>query len=183
MDTPLPNVSTLPASPATPASSALQMHDEDTTDLLQLLRFKNLRITPIRVAMLASLRRHTRPITLREMREELGAESIPFVTLFRCMRRFEQAHLVRRMIGAKGTVGWELKRDQPQQFHVTSRDSGETVQIDADAANELRALLKKVEQDLQQRGYGDLELNVAFYGERRASQTQTQTPAQRRRVA
>jgi len=116
--------------------------------------------------LLALLRRET-PATLRELQAETGRPIIPFVTLFRSMLRFEKIHLVRRTLGLDSTTRWSINQGGPQHFHVTCRRTRAVAELDSETAAAIRRVLDNTARQLRDRGYADVQLNVAFHGVKR----------------
>lgn len=147
-------------------------------ELLERLRANRLHVTAVRSAMLAALARLTSPVTLRELQGAIDAPTpVAFASLYRCMLRFEQIALVRRLIGFDGTVRWELSPGRPEDFRVTCRQTGQVAPLDRDSTDELRRVMEKIEQRLRADGFTELRFNVAFHGVSHAAAAAGASPA------
>ena len=151
--------------------------------LVARLRRSGLQINKVRIAILSTLARLNAPVTLRELQEAVGPAPVAFASVYRCMLRFENVRLVRRVIGFNGTLRWELDAGTRKDFQIICRRSGEAAGLDEESSLELRRLLNKVERRLRACGYTQLNLNVAFYGRSSAVPFGGSTETLRERIA
>lgn len=70
----------------------------------ETLAQRGLRVTPIRQAVLQVLLSKTYALSSHDIEQELSAESIDRITLYRTLRTFEQQGVVHRVIDASDTI-------------------------------------------------------------------------------
>jgi Fe2+ or Zn2+ uptake regulation protein len=73
-----------------------------------LLRERSLRRTRRRLRMIEVLRAARRPLTARELREQLGERNVDLATVYRTLERFVAASLASRVQLGDGTARYEM---------------------------------------------------------------------------
>jgi Fur family ferric uptake transcriptional regulator len=89
----------------------------DLPALSEQLRRRARRVTAPRQAILAVLRRHARPMTIREVFAELTAGDCDLATVYRSMHLLESLGLVKRFDLGPGGARFELLADGDDGHH------------------------------------------------------------------
>lgn len=142
------------------------------------LKAAGLRITQPRISILNALIKRATPATIEQIHLDLKDSACDLVTVYRCLAAFEELGLVRRCFFHNGTSLYQIQFDNEPVYHVVSKEGAVLDTVSADLANELRAVLTKVEADLKSRGYSDVTNMAAFFvsaGTRQPAATPAQT--------
>jgi Fe2+ or Zn2+ uptake regulation protein len=134
--------------------------------MIARVRQGGLRVTPARCSMLTALLHCEAPVTLTRLQALIGEPPVALATLFRSMLRLEEIEMVTRSIDLRGTTNWRLNTGRTREFHLTLRNTGETISLDQELSAELARLLEQVEHRLRHRGYTQVQLTVALQGTR-----------------
>lgn len=128
------------------------------------LKAAGLRVTRPRRRILAALLARRGPATIEQVHEELGAGRCDLVTVYRCMAAFEEIHLVRRTYFLDGTCLYEIDLGQSERYHIVCKNTRQLDEIDGGATAELAEALRRVEDSLRAKGYGEVSHVVEFIG-------------------
>ncbi len=82
-----------------------------------LLRDRSLRRTRRRLRIIEVLRDTPRPLTARELRAQLGEDSVDLATVYRTLERFVAASLANRVQLGDGTARYEIA-DRNHHHHL-----------------------------------------------------------------
>lgn len=121
------------------------------------LKSAGLRITQPRIAILDTLIRRDRPISIEQIHRELTDEACDLVTVYRCLAAFEELGLVRRCFFHNGTSLYEINLNNAPHYHIVCRVCGNVERIDA-------SLTESVERMLRDRGYEQVTQIIEFFG-------------------
>jgi len=128
------------------------------------LKSSGLRITKPRLAILAALSKRTEPTSIEQLHVELGSERCDLVTVYRCMRVFEEIGLVRRAFFHNGTALYEMNLGRPTRYHVVCKSSNRVEELEAGTADELRRTIEDVQETLRAKGWEEVGHIVEFFG-------------------
>jgi Fe2+ or Zn2+ uptake regulation protein len=105
------------------------------------LRAKELRVTPVRVAVLATLSERDTPVSVPELLRSLKHERPNKTTLYRELERLVAAGLVRQVHLGERQMRYE-PADRPHHHHIVCVDCGKTddVFVDQDIERHTRAV-------------------------------------------
>lgn len=143
------------------------------------LKAAGLRITQPRIAILSVLLEQVHPVSIETIFHALETKSCDLVTVYRCLSAFEEVGLVRRSFSHNGTSLYAMALTGESRFHVLCKETQQVEEIDAGAAEQLRAAIKRVEESLQARGYRDIAYSVEFFGLSQQAAAAKSAPAPR----
>ncbi|MFA6959759.1 MAG: transcriptional repressor [Opitutaceae bacterium] len=141
---------------ATPAGSALEQS-------CNRLKSAGLRITQPRIAILTALIKRTEPATIEQIHLELKDSACDLVTVYRCLAAFEELGLVRRCYFHNGTSLYQINLNDEPVYHVVSTEGSILETVSPALANELSAVIAKIEADLKSRGHQNVTHMAAFF--------------------
>ncbi len=127
------------------------------------LKAAGLRITQPRISILNALIKRSEPATIEQIHLDLKDSACDLVTVYRCLAAFEELGLVRRCFFHNGTSLYQIQFNDEPVYHVVSKDGIILDTVSTELAAELRAVLSKIEADLQSRGYSDITNMAAFF--------------------
>ena len=127
------------------------------------LKTAGLRITQPRIAILSALLQRKDPVTIEQLHQDLKDSVCDLVTVYRCLAAFEDLGLVRRCFFHNGTSLYLMEQSEHPVYHVVGKDSMIMETIDPALANELTAVLAKIEADLKNRGHRSVSHMAAFF--------------------
>ncbi|MDX2185561.1 MAG: transcriptional repressor [Opitutaceae bacterium] len=129
------------------------------------LREAGLRITQPRIAILNALIQRQAPASIEQIHGDLNQASCDLVTVYRCLGAFQKAGLVRLSYFHNGTSLYQLSlNDQETPFHIVDKDTHASEPLDSALAEELSAMVRRIESELRNRGYKQVNTVVNFYG-------------------
>ncbi len=140
----------------TPASAALEQ-------ACTRLRSAGLRITQPRIAILSALIKRGEPATIEQIHLDLKDTACDLVTVYRCLAAFEDLGLVRRCFFHNGTSLYQIRLDDRPVYHVVSTEGAILDTIPSALADELHAVIGKVEAELKNRGLSNITHMAAFF--------------------
>ncbi len=109
----------------------------------QRLRSQGLKATPARIAVLALLARSGQPLTVEEIRNQLGKDSGDQATVYRMMHTFVSGGLVRTVDFQHGHVHYELS-GETEHHHLVCSACGLVEDVEGcDLAQEYTNVLKR----------------------------------------
>jgi Fur family transcriptional regulator, ferric uptake regulator len=130
------------------------------------LKSAGLRITQPRIAILEALLKRTAPASIEQIHGELVNSSCDLVTVYRCLAAFQEVGLVRLCYFHNGTSLYQIALDNDTApYHIVSKENNEIAELDAESSAELRAVLKRIEDNLRARGYTDVSHLVEFFAQ------------------
>jgi Fur family ferric uptake transcriptional regulator len=86
-------------------------------DLTARLRRNSRKVTAPRQALLEILRRHRRPLTIKELHGALSAIDCDLATVYRSLRLLEEIGIVKRLDFGEGAARFEFIEDEAQAHH------------------------------------------------------------------
>lgn len=92
-------------------------------DFASLLRENNLRATPGRLHVLATLSKEKHPVTVEQLKDKLSQE-LDTVTLYRTLEALKAARIVERTDLQHGHAHYELTHGREHHHHVVCRSCG-----------------------------------------------------------
>ena len=128
------------------------------------LKSAGMRITQPRIAIINALIKRAHPASIEQVHADLADSSCDLVTVYRCLAVFEELGFVRRSFLHNGTALYEINLNGTDHYHIVCKDTHQVEEIDAETANELRRVIKQVEDVLKNRGYRDMTHVVEFFG-------------------
>lgn len=129
------------------------------------LREAGLRITQPRIAILNALIQRQAPATIEQIHGDLSHASCDLVTVYRCLGAFQKAGLVRLSYFHNGTSLYQFALNKNEaQFHVVDKTSQTSEPLDATLTEELAHVVRRIETELKNRGYQEVNTVVNFYG-------------------
>jgi Fur family transcriptional regulator, ferric uptake regulator len=101
-------------------------------DLAQKLRRRDHKITGPRQAILEVLRRHRRPLSIKEIFGALPAGDCDLATVYRSMHLLESMHIVKRFEFGDGAARFELlaEGDDGHHHHLVCTNCSDIVEIE-----------------------------------------------------
>jgi Fur family ferric uptake transcriptional regulator len=101
-------------------------------ELTERLRRKERKVTGPRQAILATLRRHRHPMTIRQIFDELGQGDCDLATVYRSMHLLEGMGMVKRFQFERGGARFELleEGDDGHHHHLVCRGCSQVVEIE-----------------------------------------------------
>jgi len=142
-----------PLAAVTPQTGAASPLDEARTRI----RNAGMRITRPRIAIIETLLKHTGPVSIERVHQELGSQGCDLVTVYRCLAAFEDLGLVRRSYLHNGTCLYELTLHSNRHYHIVCKSCGHTDRVDYFS-------VEGMERILQERGYTQISHVVEFFG-------------------
>jgi Fur family ferric uptake transcriptional regulator len=131
------------------------------------LKAAGLRITQPRVAILEALLKRTAPASIEQIHGDLANTACDLVTVYRCLAAFQEVGLVRLCYFHNGTSLYQIALDSDAApYHIVSKDTNEVTELDPESTAELRAVLKRIEENLKARGYKDVSHLVEFFAQK-----------------
>lgn len=128
------------------------------------LRSAGLRSTQPRIAIYKALNDFSEPVTIEQIYKSIKATSCDLVTVYRGLALFEELGLVLRSFSNNGTGLYELKREGTPSYYLICKQTGKRVNLDIEDAKELHALLSRVEEKLQAKGFRNIGHRLEFQG-------------------
>lgn len=128
------------------------------------LRSAGLRSTQPRIAIFKALNEFSEPVTIEQLFKSIKATSCDLVTVYRGLALFEELGLVTRSFSNNGTGLYLLKREGAPVYYFSCRQTGKRISIDAEDAQELHAVLSRIEGKLQARGLRAVSHRLEFNG-------------------
>ncbi|HVT83504.1 MAG TPA: Fur family transcriptional regulator [Phycisphaerae bacterium] len=116
-----------------------------------------MRVTKPRVAIIESLLKHSGPISIERIHQEMGSDVCDLVTVYRCLSAFENLGMVRRSYLHNGTCLYELTLGKQLNYHVICKSCGQSSEVEFFPVEE-------VERKLAERGYTEISHVVEFFG-------------------
>ena len=100
-------------------------------ELAERLRRRSRKVTGPRRAILRLLRRHPRPLSIREMFDELDRGDCDLATLYRSMHLLEEMGMVKRIHFGSGGARFELleEGDDGHHHHLVCLECSQVVEI------------------------------------------------------
>jgi Fur family ferric uptake transcriptional regulator len=135
------------------------------------LKAAGLRITQPRISILKALIKRSEPATIEQIHIDLKDSACDLVTVYRCLAAFEELGLVRRCFFHNGTSLYQIQLNNEPVYHVVSKEGAILDTLPAELAQELSAVIAKVETELKSRGYTDVTNMAAFFANAGARQT------------
>ncbi|HEU0009314.1 MAG TPA: Fur family transcriptional regulator [Verrucomicrobiae bacterium] len=129
-------------------------------ELAERLRRKSRKVTGPRQAILAILRRHPHPLSIREIFSELGAGDCDLATVYRSMHLLEEMGMVKRFHFGRGGARFELleEGDDGHHHHLVCVECSQVVEIEDCFPTEL-------EQRIARRnGFKSVTHHLEFFG-------------------
>ncbi len=127
------------------------------TEARNRIHAAGMRITKPRVAIIESLLRHTGPISIERIHQEMGVKVCDLVTVYRCLAAFENLDMVRRSYQHNGTCLYEATIGSARHYHIVCKACGQTERIDYFSVEGMEGVLKE-------RGYAQVSHIVEFFG-------------------
>jgi Fur family ferric uptake transcriptional regulator len=130
------------------------------SDLTDKLRQGELKITAPRQAILDVLRKHSSPLTIKEIHTSLGKLDCDLATIYRNMHTLERMGLVRRYDFGDGAARFELSPEDSDAHHhhlVCSR-CARIVELDDCFLNEFQ------DQLAHRHGFTQISHRMEFFG-------------------
>lgn len=122
------------------------------------LKAGGMRITKPRIALLEALGRHSAPLAIEQLHQELSRNACDLVTVYRCLAVFEQVGIVRRSFLHNGTAQYELTLSgAPKRYNVVCKSCGAAEPVDYFP-------FEGIHEVLRERGYANLSHLVEFFG-------------------
>lgn len=121
------------------------------------IRNAGMRITRPRIAIIETLLKHTGPVSIERIHQELGAKGCDLVTVYRCLAAFESLAMVRRSYLHNGTCLYELTLHSNRHYHIVCKSCGQTDRVEYFP-------VEGIERLLQDRGYTQVSHVVEFFG-------------------
>jgi Fur family ferric uptake transcriptional regulator len=150
-----------PLTGVTPEKENVQQADEGELFIARL-KSAGLRHTQPRLAIFRALQSFNEPTSIDKIYRSIQNRSCDLVTVYRSLSLFEEMGLVQRSFSENGTGLYELKHEGAPRYYVSCRNTGTREALDADSANLVSEMLKKVEASLAQRGYRDIQCRIDF---------------------
>lgn len=116
-----------------------------------------MRITKPRVAIIETLLRHGRPVSIENLHQMMGPDVCDLVTVYRCLSAFENIGMVHRSYLHSGTCLYELTLGTQRHYHILCKACGESAEVEYFP-------VEGVERALQDRGYAQVTHVVSFFG-------------------
>ncbi len=130
---------------------------------LQSLKTAGHRITKPRKAILTALLKRSHPITIEQIHDDLSKHSCDLVTVYRCLAAFEELNLVRRSYCRNGTSLYQIQMGNEPVYHVVSKTDNTIAVLTPELTAELRASIKKIEDNLKAQGYSNISHMAGFF--------------------
>jgi Fur family ferric uptake transcriptional regulator len=130
------------------------------------LKEAGLRITQPRIAILEDLIKRQHPASIEKIHSDLANSACDLVTVYRCLAAFQEVGLVRLSYFHNGTSLYQINLNSESPYHILSKDSDGVEELDAENANELRAVLGRIQESLKARGYSDVSHLVQFFAQK-----------------
>jgi Fur family ferric uptake transcriptional regulator len=131
------------------------------------LKAAGLRITQPRIAILEALLKRSAPASIEQLHGDLVNSSCDLVTVYRCLAAFQEVGLVRLCYFHNGTSLYQIALDNDlAPYHIVSKENNEVSELDAENAAQLRAVLKRVEENLRAQGYTEVSHLVEFFAQK-----------------
>lgn len=127
------------------------------------LKSAGLRITQPRISILNALIKRSEPATIEQIHLDLKDSACDLVTVYRCLAAFEELGLVRRCFFHNGTSLYQIQLSNEPVYHVVSKEGAILDTLPSALAEELNAVVGKIEADLKSRGYSDVTHMTAFF--------------------
>ncbi len=122
----------------------LAHHLESPKDLL---RAQELKVTPLRVALLAHFQQFKKPVSVSDIRAAWAPRHIDSVTLYRALHAFKDAGIVRQLSLQDGQARFELNHFNDHHHHLVCRTCGATEDVSECPVEALeKRALKKSQQ-------------------------------------
>ncbi len=122
-----------------------------------LLRQRSLRRTRRRLRIIEALRAARRPLTARELREQLGEESVDLATVYRTLERFVSVSLATRLRLGGGAARYEIA-DPRHHHHLVCTSCGAVEALATCQVGPLEDLA------LREHGFRVASHNLEFFG-------------------
>ncbi len=135
------------------------------------LKAAGLRITQPRISILNALIKRSEPATIEQIHLDLKDSACDLVTVYRCLAAFEELGLVRRCFFHNGTSLYQIQLNDEAVYHVVSKDGAILDTLPSALAQELSAVVAKVEAELKSRGYTEVTHMAAFFANAGARQS------------
>jgi Fur family ferric uptake transcriptional regulator len=149
---------------STPANTALEQ-------ACSRLKGAGLRITQPRISILNALIKRSEPATIEQIHLDLKDSACDLVTVYRCLAAFEELGLVRRCFFHNGTSLYQIQLGNEPLYHVVGKDGSILDTLSPALAQELSAVIAKIETELKGNGYTDITHMAAFFANAGARQT------------
>ncbi|MEY2408341.1 MAG: Fur family transcriptional regulator, ferric uptake regulator [Verrucomicrobiota bacterium] len=142
------------------AHSHAQSPGEGLPELTERLRRKSRKVTAPRQAILAILRRHPHPLSIREIFGELGRGNCDLATVYRSMHLLENMGIVKRFHFEQGGARFELldEGDDGHHHHLVCRSCDEVVEIEDCFPSELEKRIAR------RNGFKSVTHRLEFFG-------------------
>jgi Fur family transcriptional regulator, ferric uptake regulator len=127
------------------------------------LKAAGLRITQPRIAILTALIKRDQPATIEQIHIDLSSRSCDLVTVYRCLAVFEELGLVRRCYFQNGTSLYRIQLGTEIIYHVVNKANNQVDVLPTELANELSAVVKKIEAELTAQGYTNVSHMAEFF--------------------
>jgi Fur family ferric uptake transcriptional regulator len=128
--------------------------------LTRRLRLQSRKITGPRAAILEVLRRHTHPLTNREILSEMPRGRCDLATIYRAMHLLEEMGLVKRFDFGDGAARFELvgENDDGHHHHLVCTQCSQVVEIE-------ECFPEKIEKQIaSQHGFKSVTHKLEFFG-------------------
>lgn len=127
------------------------------------LKAAGLRITQPRISILNALIKRAEPATIEQIHIDLKDSACDLVTVYRCLAAFEELGLVRRCFFHNGTSLYQIQLTNEPVYHIVSKEGAILDTLSPELAQELSAVIAKIEGDLKGRGYSEVSHMAAFF--------------------
>lgn len=128
----------------------------------KLLRSVGLKATSIRISILEKLGGEHKLLSIEEIHSSLKKGTADLVTVYRCVRKFEETGLITPMTLGDGTIRYELREDTHSKHsghhhHLVCRICRVVKLVKQCAIKEIPAWLKNM-------GYSEVDHRLDFFG-------------------
>jgi Fur family transcriptional regulator, ferric uptake regulator len=166
---------TQPHHPLTEYSASAQPVGTALEQACARLKAAGLRITQPRIAILNALINRSEPATIEQIHLDLKDSACDLVTVYRCLAAFEELGLVRRCFFHNGTSLYQIQFSDEPVYHIVSKEGAILGTVSSELAQELRAVITKVEAELKGHGYTNVSHMAAFFASAGAQQSAAAT--------
>jgi Fur family ferric uptake transcriptional regulator len=136
------------------------MKHHHTQDWTLKLRTVGLKATPIRLQLLQVMSKGHQMLSIHEIHKLLGKNKADPVTIYRCIRKFEQSGLVDSVALGDGVIRYEIRdsdQDHSHHHHLICRICNVAILIKD-------CLVTKIPKFVQTLGFSDVSHRLDFLG-------------------
>lgn len=135
-------------------------HHHDSHHWPQKLKSVGLKVTPIRLALLEVMSKGHKMLSIHEIHKLLGKNKADSVTIYRCIRKFEQSGLIDSVALGDGVIRYEIRdfdQSHSHHHHLICRICNAAILIK-------ECLVTKIPRFVQSLGFSDVSHRLDFLG-------------------